>query len=91
VRVAASITILNLTISAMAITSVPPLATVRWRGRLRFKRALAAEGLSFGSKVSLFSIATMASARLDLRQRSVAWGREFLRTLQVLWRRERSR
>jgi O-antigen/teichoic acid export membrane protein len=47
------------------LSSVPLLATVRWRGRLRFERAVAAEGLSFGSKASLFSIATMANARLD--------------------------
>jgi hypothetical protein len=73
------------------LSSVPLLATVRWRGRLRFERALAAEGLSFGSKASLFSIATMANARLNLRQPPVAWGREFLRTLRERRRRERSR
>jgi O-antigen/teichoic acid export membrane protein len=47
------------------LSSVPVLATVRWHGRPRFKRAVTAEGLSFGSRASLFSIATMANARLD--------------------------
>jgi O-antigen/teichoic acid export membrane protein len=47
------------------LCSIPVLATVRWTGRPRFDRAVLAEGLRFGSRAWLFSLATMANARLD--------------------------
>lgn len=52
-------------ISMTLLAGLPVLVTVRWKGRPRFEREVALEGLRFGSRAWLATFASMANTRLD--------------------------